>query len=192
MYKRRQANQKKSSAVKLSVILIVIGSAVTVGSYFVFDLSNDELTNENTRGVLKINKESNLNNEVIEDKEENKVYTNNEFDFTFLYPDGWQLNTTRNGQGENEIFSVGISSGTDSIGLSVMSDSFEGIVRNSISIDQESEVEIGGLAATKLVGGSAKDGSMVNIVYFKDNGMMYSYSGIGSAFDDIVKSFEIK
>jgi len=72
-----------------------------------------------------------------------------------------------------------------------MSDEMEGLVRNSISITSESEVEVNGTAAKKLEGGSLKDGSPFTMILIKERDQLYSIEGTGQEFDQVVNCFQL-
>lgn len=72
--------------------------------------------------------------------------------------------------------------------ISIMPQSYEGIVKNSISIQTEENIEVDGISGVKLTGGSAKDGSTVSLVIIKTNDQLYHFSGT-EVFLDNLNSF---
>jgi len=176
----KRGNYKKSFSPRQSgIIIFVLGLAVIIGAYFIFIVCQDESVNQNEKITVYANyKESSSVNQV-----NTKIYSNTDYGFKVEYPEDWQVKTSHTGEGSNEISSVNLSSGDKNVDISIMADSFEGIVRNSISITKESKLEVNG--------GSAKDGSLVNMVIIKKQGQLYSIRGIGPDFEEILGSFEI-
>jgi len=184
----KRGNYKKSFSPRQSgIIIFVLGLAVIIGAYFIFIVCQDESVNQNEKITVYANyKESSSVNQV-----NTKIYSNTDYGFKVEYPEDWQVKTSHTGEGSNEISYVNLSSGDKNVDISIMADSFEGIVRNSISITKESKLEVNGLEAVRLEGGSAKDGSLVNMVIIKKQGQLYSIRGIGPDFEEILGSFEI-
>ncbi|MFH1207374.1 MAG: PsbP-related protein [Patescibacteria group bacterium] len=122
-------------------------------------------------------------------------YSNTEYGFSLSYPSAWAKTTSVTGSGADKIFSLILNdpNHTDnSVSVSVMDDSLEGQVKNSISVSTDTAEVVNGQTAERLTGGSAKDGSLVTLVLFKQDGKLYSLRGSGQDYESIVKSFEMK
>ncbi|MFA5052379.1 MAG: PsbP-related protein [Patescibacteria group bacterium] len=121
-------------------------------------------------------------------------YTNTEYTFSVEYPTGWDKVTSITGAGANKIFSIQLSdpvSPSINVSISVMAESFESQVRDSISISSEQSITVNGQSGQELTGGSAKDGSTVTIVMMIKDGLLYSVRGTGQEFENIVNSLEL-
>jgi hypothetical protein len=115
--------------------------------------------------------------------------------FSLSYPSTWNKSTSVTGSGADKISSLTLNDPKHadiSVSISVMGDTLEGQVKNSISVSAETTETVNGQAAQRLTGGSAKDGSPVTIMIFKKAGTLYSLRGSGQDYESIVKSFEIK
>lgn len=120
-----------------------------------------------------------------------KIFQNEDYNFKIQYPGNWLVETNTSGEGADEIFSVGLAGDTEGVSISVMPESLEGIVRHSISITEETTIDLNGTPAQKLVGGNSKDGSVYTVVLVKYQGKIYSISGGGQMFDEVVNYFEL-
>jgi len=185
---QRAKSNKQWIIVFVIIILILLG----VGIYSFLKISNQEAENSNTS--LNSGSSNTLANQVNSNLIEDvlfETYINSDYGFSIEYPADWQYEASSTSSGSNEIFSLGLSYNKQAVGLSVMSDEMEGLLRNSISVEKESTLEINGVAATKLEGSSAKDGSLINIIIIKKENKLYSLRGIGSNFNEIVASFKL-
>lgn len=179
--------QQKKSYWNLVIFLIIV-LAIAAGLYYYWITAEKKSeTNQNVVVYTNQNKNLNLNVNNI-NKESLKTYKNSDYNFQIQYPVSWEIKETSTGEGEDKIFSISLG---DSASLSIMSDSMEGIVKNSISINSEKEMKINGLESTKLEGGSAKDGSLVNIILIKKEGKLYTLRGYGQEFEQMVDSFKL-
>ena len=123
-----------------------------------------------------------------------ELYTDVEYDFQLTKPSGWEAEVNKTGAGVNEIYSVILSSDISdkSVSISVMDTSLSGLVENSISISSQTELNLGNEVATRFVGSSLKDGSAVTMISVTFNGRLYSFKGVGTEFEEIVKSFKFQ
>jgi len=166
------------------VVVVVVG--MLVGVYFL-RLSQGDFINTNIRPSLLPPKSQ---AQVIKDTSL-EIYENSIHNFKVNYPKSWQATMSSTGEGESEIFSLSLVGEGNDIGISVMSEDMEGIVRNSISVNKESKIEVNGVSAQKLEGGSMKDGSSVTMVLIKGQDRLYSIEGTGQEFNQIVSYFEL-
>lgn len=74
---------------------------------------------------------------------------------------------------EGDITTLQFSDGS----ITVMPESYESMVINSIGSIAEEEVVLGGKTATKVTGASAKDGSPISFILLKNAGQLYQFQG---------------
>lgn len=187
MNNKRSSIRRSFTPRQSGIIIFLIGLAVIVGTYYIYTVyQNDPVDQKEEITVYTGNKIDVPVNQI-----NTKTYENTDYGFKIEYPEDWQAEIFQTGEGINEIFSLNLSSSGNNVDISVMDDSFEGIVRNSISVTKESKVEINGLAAVRLDGSSAKDGSSISMVIIKNQGRLFSFSGIGQDLNDIVDTFKV-
>ncbi len=116
-----------------------------------------------------------------------KTYFNAEHGFRVQYPENWFVEES----GSEEVFSVQFRGDDRGVTISSMPLSLEGIVRDSINITEESEIDVNGLPATHLTGTNPKDGGSYSVVLIPHGEIVYSISGSGQAVDDVVNYFEL-
>ena len=167
------------------VLIVVVGMLVAV--YFLKLSYGPDLVNVNIEPLLVTPKS---HAKAVEDVSLD-TYESTVYNFKVDYPKSWQVTISSIGEGETEIFSLSLENESNSVGISVMSDEMEGLVRNSISITSESEVEVNGTVAKKLEGGSLKDGSPFTMILIKEQDRLYSIEGTGQEFDQIVNYFQL-
>lgn len=151
-------------------------------------------TTSNINTSASVNSGTNTKTATSNSESDVQRYTNDTYAFSLSYPVGWDTTTSTTGAGEEQIFSAQFSdpaSPASSISVSVMSDTLEGLVRNSIDISGEETITVHGVTGQRLSGGSAKDGSPVDIVILKKGGRLYSVRGTGQEFENIVNSLEL-
>ncbi len=170
---------------QISGILILMLLAIGGGIGIYVTASEDK---EFTTSSVLMKSEINSNSE---NSDEN-VYLNDQYGFMMNIPDGW---TSREAQSSAEdIYFTLVLEDTlteDVINLSIMSPSLEGMARNSISINNEYEELLGGIEATRLVGESLKDGSVVEIILAKTGEKMYEITSSApkETLDNILSGF---
>ena len=182
----KEESIRKSQKYWIIVFVVVVVILLGAGLYLSLKNSDQEDNNTISNNSLVNQTSDNSAKDVFLEK-----YENSDYGFSIEYPADWQSETSSSGSGSSEIFSIGLSKNGQEVGLSVMSDEMEGLVRNSISVSKESILDIDGVMATKLEGGNVKDGSLVNLVIIKNKGRLYSFRGLGSDFDQIVSSFKL-
>lgn len=74
---------------------------------------------------------------------------------------------------EGDITTLQFSDGS----ITVMPESYESMVINSIGSIAEEEVVLGGKTAKKVTGASAKDGSPISFILLKNAGQLYQFQG---------------
>ena len=71
----------------------------------------------------------------------------------------------------------------------MVSTGFEGIIRESVSIQKESDITLNGVPATRLDAGSARDGSPKTVVLVKRGTTLISLNGHGQMFEQLLTTF---
>ncbi len=120
-----------------------------------------------------------------------QLFVDTDRTFTFGYPGGCTATASTSGTAETAIYSVKLEGEGVDAALSVSNVSMEGLIRNSLSVERESEVTISGQPALKIEGSSLKDGSLQTLIILKSGETLYSWRGYGRLFENIVESFEI-
>ncbi len=149
-----------------------------------------EVNSQENANSSDINTISNQNSGTV-----SQNYNNSEYGFSLTYSAGWKRASSVTGSGKDKIYSLVLSdpaNPTSTVTISVMDDSLEGQVKNSISVTSEKNITVNGLSAQKLTGGSAKDGSPVTIVLLNKGASLFSLRGNGQDYENIVNSFELK
>ena len=178
IYKQKPKNNYWNLVIFLIVVLII-----AAGAYY-FWVTSEKESEVNEEVTVVINQNNNLNTNQVSFE----IYKDTDYNFQLEYPADQEIEEISTGEGENKIFTVSFG---DSASISVTSTSMEGIVKNSISIDSEKEITIGGLKAARLEGGSLKDGSDVVMVLLNKDGKLYILQGYGQEFEQIVDSFSL-
>ncbi|PIY97070.1 MAG: hypothetical protein COY66_01545 [Candidatus Kerfeldbacteria bacterium CG_4_10_14_0_8_um_filter_42_10] len=73
--------------------------------------------------------------------------------------------------------------------ISVLDETSEGVIRNSVSVVTESAITMAGQTGARLKAESTKDGSEVNLILVKKNGRLYQFQGSDSFLDRMIKDF---
>jgi len=181
--------KSKTSYWNLAIFLLVI-LIIVAGAYYFWissEKKSQEITGANESIVISTNNNKNLNTNVATLKN----YKNTSYNFQLDHPSDWSVDETTTGEGENQIFTVSFAKDNKSVSVSIMAESMEGIVKNSININSEETITINNLKATKLEGGDAKDGSPVSIVLITKNSKLFIIKGNGQEFEELVDSFEL-
>ena len=185
----KKVTKGRSQKYWIVIFIVLVVLLLVLGLYTFLENSNQQVDNKAIAILNSSSVDQSINSSATDVPLEK--YENSDYNFSIEYLNSWQSQTSSSGSGNSKIFSVGFSKESQEVSISVMSDDMESLVRNSISIEKESPMDINGLTATKLEGGSAKDGSLVNIVIIINNGQLYSIRGIGPEFNQIVSSFKL-
>lgn len=105
------------------------------------------------------------------------TYTDEEFPFRLQYPGGWTASRNASGAGENRIVNLAFKDGSDGVSVVIVDKALEGVVRESLSVTNETTVTMNGLSAQRLRGASAKDGSSLDLLIFTKDGTLYVLNG---------------
>lgn len=182
---------KKRQLTSGLVLLVVVLMLVAVYYFWVASRAPDDRLNTSPEILVNAQaanaNQAAANTAVASDEE----YKNTDLQFIVRHPAGWTVETSRSGSGTEEIFFVGLVGKAERLNISVLSETMEGLVRNSLTIDSEKSLTIDGVPATKLIGKSLKDGSPYSVVLVKRAGRLYSISGTGSAFEQIQDNFQL-
>ncbi|XOU94502.1 MAG: hypothetical protein ACNFW9_00365 [Candidatus Kerfeldbacteria bacterium] len=169
------------------VLLVVV--AMLIGIYFLRIDSSYDLVPYNIDPNLVVYK---TNVAIAAEETIKKVeYKDDNYNFKTNYSEDWKSENEITGEGENVISSVTFTKGIESVSISVMAQSMEGVVKNSINIDKETNIKVNSQDAVRIDGGSSKDGSDITMILLKNNDNLYVFQGIGQEFEDIVRYFEI-
>lgn len=120
-----------------------------------------------------------------------KTFANEEYGFRVQYPQEWFVEESTSGTGSGSIYSVQLRGDSYGITISVMPETLESIVRNSISIQQETQIDVRGRTGTRLTGTDAHDGSPYSVVLIRRDETLFAISGGGQMFDEVVNYFEL-
>lgn len=104
-------------------------------------------------------------------------YSDSEFGFSLTYPSDWKVERDSTGEGENRIVNIVMGDGSKGITVVVIPVALEGVVRESVSITTESETTINGKQATRIQARTAKDGSSIDLLLFRNRGMLIDLNG---------------
>jgi hypothetical protein len=173
------------------VIFVAVAALILVW-YFSYNDSteNNNINNANTTSQVQqqenkninLNLNANNNSNVNSNENINTGIGGNE-ETSSLTSDlgisvtGYEINRTSSGDvvnldlGENDI--------------SVMPTSYEGIVKNSISIQEEEDIVVAGVNGMKYTGGSAKDGLTVSFILVENNGKLYYFKGTDNFLNNL-------
>ena len=174
-------NEQRSSGIVLVVVV-----ALLVGIYFIRLTSGKDFINTNIENNLVVWP---AKAGTIPVDTGMQVYENSVYNFKIQYPATWAVASTQTGEGENLIFTLSLSEAGQTASLSVMPEDMEGIVRNSVGIAEESEIQVNGATAVKIEATTLKDGSPISLMLIKNNGQLYDIQGTGKMFDQIVSNF---
>lgn len=130
-----------------------------------------------------------LNSTVPATEEQLTIYSSEENGFEVSYTQDWDIATSSSGEGDSLISTVTLSADDEVVDIIVADQSMEGIIRNSISVDSETEVTVSGQSAQRLEGGDLKDGSPLTMIIIVSGGKIFSIKGSGTGPDSIVEHF---
>lgn len=184
-------NTKRSNFTPYYFIIFVVITAIGLLWYFSnSDTSANSNTNNNintasqteTKANINVNLNTNLNaNENI--NADTAMGGNDEANFTDdlgITVTGYDITRTSSG----DVVNLDLGSSNN---ISVMPTSYNGIIRNSISITNEEAVTVDGVAGTKLTGGSAKDGSPVSFIMVENDDQLYYFKGTDYFLNNLSK-----
>jgi len=169
--------KQRTSAMSIVVVLVL---AIILG-YVIYSnfqrlekelpVSADQVLNNaavENRVILKSDKII-----VLEDSEEAEVNDTNleTDDFSLNYPADWQVSQNQT----DEIMSYDFLTGDNQeISLNIMFEAMQGLIEDSISVEEETTITVSGSTARKLKGGDLKDGSLIYSVLLVKNGVLYN------------------
>lgn len=181
MFSTRMAGGKIQKSQMWSSIVLLVIVATLIGVYVIW-------MNSNTEDTHPVPIVSDTSQQQADAKVLYKTYTSTEHGFRVQYPENWfvEEDTT-----SAEIFSVQFRDNDRGVTISEMPSSLEGIVKSSMSITEESYIEVSGQPATRLVGVNTKDGGSYVVILLMYGDRLYSISGSGQTVDDVVSYFEL-
>ena len=113
-----------------------------------------------------------------------KHYENKRLGFGLEYPNSWALEV----QGaDTVIFSN--PEGAGEVTVSVTSPEKADIIRRSLSIAEEKEVQIGGIKGSRILEESGAGKGAMRIILATANGKLYYIAGDAAQFDQMIKTF---
>lgn len=128
-------------------------------------------------------------------KTDGQIYFHDDYKFGFVYPDGWTLTEASTPPDSYAYFAVILRDPVteDHLSFSLLNPSMEGIVRNSLSLEKESDLTFAMLSGTKLTGTDLKDGSLVTMVIARSDKYLYQITSYAdeSVLDNFIKGFNI-
>ncbi|MBI4414879.1 MAG: hypothetical protein HY566_01405 [Candidatus Kerfeldbacteria bacterium] len=104
-------------------------------------------------------------------------YTDAEFGFSLTHPSDWKVERNSTGEGENRIVNIVMGDGSQGVTIVIIPVALEGVVRESISITEENETTVNGKQATRIQARTAKDGSPLDLLLFRNGGMLIDLNG---------------
>jgi hypothetical protein len=109
--------------------------------------------------------------------------------FEVQYPSAWKKSEDVSGEGANAIRNITFTGSGEAVTITVVNTSFEGIIRESLSIEKETDVTLANIPAKRLDAGSERDGSPQTVVLVKRGTTLISLNGQGQAFEQMLTSF---
>lgn len=180
---------RRSPYLLILIVVAIVGGVVALAynrqSSIIPSNTNSNATanvNTNTANINSTNTQAST--------EAQTLFQNDEFGFSLSYPASWKTEQNENGEGENRIVNFIFGNTDEGVTLIVLSDSMEGIVRESVSVVSETPVTINGAAATRISARSAKDGSPLGLLFFKKNATLYDLNGPADLVDSIGSTFQ--
>lgn len=163
------------------VLLVVVATLLSV--YFLWMSSQDP---EPDPPVVNLHSMAPVTDDVLY-----KTYTSETGGFRVQYPQNWFVEETASGDDAESIYSVEFRGESEGVTISSMPLSLEGVVRNSISVTEEETITVNGVPAQQLTGTDVKDGSSYSVILLTNQDRIFSISGSGQMFDEIVNYFEL-
>lgn len=109
--------------------------------------------------------------------------------FDIRYPSDWKKTEDTSGEGENAIRNITFTGANDAVTITVVAASFEGIIRESLSVEKETDITLNDVPAKRLEAGSARDGSPKTVILVKRGTTLISFNGHGPAFEQLLTTF---
>jgi len=188
---------KKNSWLLIFLILVL---AAGLG-YLIFRSSQQldkEISNSENQPLSNLNQSINTNTTVNSNSTNinSNINTNSAItqkdkqistaDYRLTYPSTWSVEQSDAGG----IQSYNFKSADGEANFSVMSSDMQGLVEDSLSIEEESALTISGQTAKKLKGGDLKDGSLIISVILVKDGILYNFSGRNEdILDELIANF---
>ena len=170
-----QEFKSKKATVVILIVLIVGAGALA----FYFSQSSDETENlaeePSESGVLG------LETSWLE-------YINNEFGYRLSYPDFWILEANTSSQDSITFFDP--QNFGEDLTVAIADPEVVEIIKDSIEIIEETQIEIAGRPATRLVSLTSESSRKNNIVVVEFDERLYYIAGTTSLFDQILATFE--
>ncbi|PIR97355.1 MAG: hypothetical protein COT91_01690 [Candidatus Doudnabacteria bacterium CG10_big_fil_rev_8_21_14_0_10_41_10] len=158
---------------KIVLFIIVIVVAGGLGAYL---LSSSDNENDN------------IESEVMSQKIEWRQYTNDFYGYTVSYPGSWVLES--NSSNGDSITFFDSSDFREELTIAVADPEVETIIRETLSITKETEIEVAGYKTVKMTGKESEGGDITNIVILRLSERLFYIVGPTVKFDEIVSTFK--
>jgi len=172
------------SRVAVLIVVLVVGSGLGLW-YF----TKNAKPTTNTTTTTNATSNSALNTTNAATTVTVSDYRDSQTGFDIRYPSDWKKTEDTSGEGENAIRNITFTGASDAVTITVVAASFEGIIRESISVQQETAITLNDVPATRLDAGSARDGSPKTVVLVKRGITLISLNGHGPAFERLLTTF---
>lgn len=126
------------------------------------------------------------NQSVFSDHNSKRTYTDRQMGFTVKYPGNWILERDSGG---NVIFENPENT-EEAIIVASASLDMEGIIRHSIEVEQETDVEHDGYEVSIIKATSIKDGTNLDVALVKTSKKLFYISGHSPSFVSFVNNFK--
>lgn len=109
--------------------------------------------------------------------------------FEVQYPSAWEKSEDSSGEEANAIRNITFTGTGEAVTITVVNTSFEGIIRESLSIEKETDITLDNIPAKRLDAGSERDGAPQTVVLVKRDTTLISLNGHGQAFEQLLSTF---
>lgn len=117
-----------------------------------------------------------------------KTYTSDEMKFSIQYPHAWQIELDR--EALNTVSFQNPRNYDENVSVSAVDPKYEKIIRDSLSIASESDIQIDGIAGKRLESKNPKDTAVSSVILIVHNGKLYEIAGQAKGFDRIINSLK--
>ncbi len=179
---------KQNGIGQISGIIILLFLAVGGGIGIYATASSADQLSETSLTTTSVN----LNGKMVE----TKIYSNDDYGVAFIPLEDWTITEeTPDFSLTKTHLSVTMENEAteDRVVFSVLDPSMRNIVKNSISVEEQTNVLMGDLEAEQLSGGDQKDGSEVIIVLAENDNYLFQITGYTDAdtLDNLLSGFNI-
>ncbi|PIS42418.1 MAG: hypothetical protein COT24_03540 [Candidatus Kerfeldbacteria bacterium CG08_land_8_20_14_0_20_40_16] len=176
-------DKNKKTGIPFIIFLVVVTAFL---SYW-FLKQKEEISQESELpGIVNLNQSqtvvNNSNSEIADSTvPETDSFQNSDYHFKVTNTTGDEIKEIPSGN----IYTVYFNEDK----ISVLDETSEGVIRNSVSLVTENEISVSGQTGARIKGESTKDGSEVNLILVKNGGWLYQFQGSDSFLDRMIKDF---